>query len=53
MVAGSADLRRLLDDEPALFMRVLTDPHGKCRAEPPVAFIEELLHRDMESSAWP
>src|SRR5204862_6535390 len=26
MVAGSAGLRRLLDDEPALTMRVLTDP---------------------------
>ena len=46
MVAGSAGLRRLLDDEPALFMRVLTDPRGRVQSGI-VAFIEELLRRDM------
>ena len=46
MVAGSAGLRRLLDDEPALTMRVLTDPRGRVQSGI-VAFIEELLRRDM------
>jgi hypothetical protein len=47
MVAGSAGLRRLLDDEPALTMRVLTDPAGRIQSGF-VAFNEELLRRDME-----
>jgi AcrR family transcriptional regulator len=46
MVAGSAGLRRLLDDEPALAMRVLTDPRGRVQSRI-VAFNEELLRRDM------
>ena len=46
MVAGSAGLRRLLDDEPALTMRVLTDPRGRVQSGI-VAFNEELLRRDM------
>jgi AcrR family transcriptional regulator len=46
MVSQSAGLRRLLDDEPALTLRVLTDP---CGAVQPgiVAFVEALLRRDM------
>jgi AcrR family transcriptional regulator len=47
MVAGSAGLRRLLDEEPALTMRVLTDPAGRIQGGF-VAFNEELLRRDME-----
>ena len=47
MVAGSAGLRRLLDDEPTLTMRVLTDPRGRIQSGF-VAFNEELLRRDME-----
>jgi AcrR family transcriptional regulator len=47
MVAGSAGLRRLLDDEPTLTMRVLTDPAGRIQSGF-VAFNEELLRRDME-----
>jgi AcrR family transcriptional regulator len=47
MVAGSAGLRRLLDDEPALTMRVLTDPAGRIQSGF-VAFNEVLLRRDME-----
>jgi AcrR family transcriptional regulator len=47
MVAGSAGLRRLLDDEPALTLRVITDPRGRVQSGT-VAFIEELLRRDME-----
>jgi AcrR family transcriptional regulator len=47
MVAGSAGLRRLLDDEPALTLRVLTDPRGRVQSGI-VAFNEVLLRRDME-----
>jgi AcrR family transcriptional regulator len=47
MVAQSQGLRRLLDDEPALAIRVLTDPRGQVQAGI-VAFIEELLRRDIE-----
>ena len=42
-----AGLRRLLEDEPALAIRVLTDPRGQVQAGV-VAFIEELLRRDIE-----
>ena len=47
MVAGSAGLRRLLDDEPTLTLRVITDPHGRIQRGI-VAFNEVLLRRDME-----
>jgi AcrR family transcriptional regulator len=47
MVAQSQGLRRLLDDEPALAMRVLTDPRGQVQSGT-VAFVEELLRRDIE-----
>ena len=47
MVAGSTGLRRLLDDEPGLTMRVLTDPRGKVQSGI-VAFNEVLLRQDME-----
>jgi AcrR family transcriptional regulator len=47
MVAQSKGLRRLLDDEPALAIRVLTDPRGQVQTGT-VAFIEELLRRDIE-----
>ncbi len=50
MVAGSAGLRRLLDDEPALTLRVITDPRGRIQRGI-VAFNEELLRRDMEEFA--
>jgi AcrR family transcriptional regulator len=46
MVAGSAALRRLLDDEPAMTMRVLTEPRGRVQSGI-VAFVEYLLRRDM------
>jgi AcrR family transcriptional regulator len=46
IVSGSAGLRRLLDDEPVLALRVLTDPLG--RVQPGiVAYVEALLRRDM------
>ena len=47
MVAQSKGLRRLLDDEPALAIRVLTDPRGRVQSGI-VAFVEDLLRRDVE-----
>jgi hypothetical protein len=46
MVSRSKCLRRLLDDEPALAIRVLTDPRGQVQTGV-VAFIEDLLRRDI------
>ena len=46
LVSQSEGLRRLLDDEPTLTIRVLTDPRGRVQT-PIVAFIEELLRRDV------
>jgi AcrR family transcriptional regulator len=47
IVSQATGLRRLLDDEPALALRVLTDPRGRVQTLM-VAFLEELLHRDIE-----
>jgi AcrR family transcriptional regulator len=46
IVSESVGLRRLLDDEPALTLRVLTDPLGPVQPRV-VAFVESLLRRDM------
>ncbi len=46
IVSGSTGLRRLLDDEPALALRLLTDPRGRIQTGI-VAFVEALLRRDM------
>ena len=47
IVAGSAGLRRLLDDEPGTAMRILTDPRG--RIQPGVvAAIADSLRWDVE-----
>ncbi len=46
LVSESRGLRRLLDEEPALAMRVLTDPRGRVQTAV-VAFVEALLRRDM------
>jgi AcrR family transcriptional regulator len=46
IVSQAAGLRRLLDDEPALAMRVLTDPRGRVQGGV-VAFVERLLRRDI------
>jgi AcrR family transcriptional regulator len=45
-ISQSAGLRRLLDDEPVLALKVLTDPHGRIQTGV-VAFVEKLLRRDM------
>lgn len=47
IAARSRGLRRLLDDEPALAIRVLTDPRGRVQSGI-VAFIEDLLRRDIK-----
>ena len=47
IVAQSTGLRRLLDDEPTLTIRVLTDPRGRVQTGI-VAFVEDLLRRDVE-----
>ena len=46
IVSQSTGLRRLLDDEPTLTIRVLTDPRGRVQTGI-VAFVEELLRRDV------
>jgi AcrR family transcriptional regulator len=46
IVSQSPGLRRLLDDEPALTLRVLTDPRGRVQTGI-VTFVEALLRRDM------
>lgn len=47
IVADSKGLRKLLDEEPALAMRVLTDPRGRIQTGVAAA-IEALLRWDME-----
>ena len=46
LVSRSRGLRRLLDDEPALALKVLTDPRGLVQPAI-VTFVEELLRRDV------
>jgi AcrR family transcriptional regulator len=46
IVSESVGVRRLLDDEPALTLRVLTDPLGPVQPKV-VAFVESLLRRDI------
>ncbi len=46
IVSQSAGLRRLLDDEPTVAIRILTDPRGKVQTGI-VAFVEDLLRRDI------
>lgn len=46
LVSRSVPLHRLLEQEPALTIRVLTDPGGRVQTGV-VAFVEELLRRDM------
>jgi AcrR family transcriptional regulator len=49
IVSQATGLRRLLDDEPALAMRVLTDPRGQVQSGM-VAWIARLIRRDIEES---
>ncbi|TYP90512.1 TetR family transcriptional regulator [Blastococcus xanthinilyticus] len=49
ILAEATGLRRLLDQEPTLAIRVLTDPRGPVQPGC-IAFVEKLLRRDMEES---
>lgn len=51
LVAGSEALHRLLADEPALAIRVLTDPRGRVQTGV-VAFVERLLRQDRDELGW-
>ena len=51
LVSQSKGLRRLLDDEPALALRVLTDPRGRVQTGI-VTFIEDCYAGTWPSSAW-
>jgi AcrR family transcriptional regulator len=46
MVSRAAGLRRLLDEEPAVAIRVLTDPRGRVQSGI-VALVADLLRQDM------
>lgn len=52
LVSRSAALRRLLDDEPALTIRVLTDPTGPVQPRV-VGFVERVLRQDMADGYRP
>jgi hypothetical protein len=47
---GPWGLSRLLNDEFALYLRVITDPRGRVQSGA-VSFIEELLRRDGEDNS--
>lgn len=47
LVSQSTALHRLLEDEPAVTIRVLTDPRGTIQTGV-VAFVESLLRRDVD-----
>lgn len=49
LVSAAPGLRRLLDDEPALAIRVLTDPRGQVQTGTIAAFTE-LLRRDEDEA---
>jgi AcrR family transcriptional regulator len=50
-IAGNKGFRRLLDDEPALAMRVLTDPTGRVQPKVIAAHVE-LLGRDVADGGF-
>lgn len=52
LVSTSTVLRRLFDDEPALTIRVLTDPTGPVQPRV-VAFVEDVLRQDMADGYQP
>lgn len=52
LVSRSTALRRLLDDEPALTIRVLTDPVGAVQPRV-VRFVEDVLRQDMADGYRP
>jgi AcrR family transcriptional regulator len=52
LVAAASGLRRLLDDEPAVTIRILTDPHGPVQPGV-IAWVEALLRRDDAEAGLP
>jgi AcrR family transcriptional regulator len=50
-IATNQGFRRLLDDEPTLAIRVLTDPHGRVQPRVMAAHVE-LLRRDIEDGGF-
>lgn len=52
LVSHSGALRRLLDSEPALTIRVLTDPAGPVQPRV-VAFVEDVLRQDIADGYQP
>ena len=50
-IAGNAGFRRLLNDEPTVALRVLTDPHGRVQPRVMAAHVE-LLSRDVEAGGF-
>lgn len=50
-IAGNRGFRKLLDDEPTVAMRVLTDPHGRVQPRVMTAHLE-LLRRDVDDGGF-
>ena len=50
-IAGNEGFRRLLDDEPTVAIRVLTDPHGRVQPRVMAAHVA-LLGRDVEDGGF-
>jgi hypothetical protein len=50
-IAGNPGFRRLLDEEPTVAIRVLTDPHGRVQPRVMTTHVE-LLRRDVEAGGF-
>ena len=50
-IAGNAGFRKLLNDEPTVAIRVLTDPHGRVQPRVMAAHVE-LLRRDIDDGGF-
>lgn len=50
-IAGNKGFRRFLDDEPAVAIRLLTDPHGRVQPKVMAAHVE-LLRRDVDAGGF-
>jgi AcrR family transcriptional regulator len=50
-IAGNEGFRRLLDEEPTVAIRVLTDPHGRVQPRVMAAHVA-LLRRDVEAGGF-
>jgi AcrR family transcriptional regulator len=50
-IAGNKGFRRLLDEEPTVSIKVLTDPHGRVQPRVMAAHVE-LLQRDIDAGGF-